>query len=314
MQDHCKHKDLGGGNFRFRCPSSTECYNLYMAVHHARLNNQKFKQLEQDARFSHFGENRATPGDGSDSNGRRRSWFGRKNSYRASTRAPSQSQEGGSAAPSSSISASSFLRRLTGGANLSFNIARSSIGKQSQFGGGGGGNSLYTSRSSSSGDGAASPRSPSISLYSSGRTGNGRTLSADNIRIRLHLLVTPTKWEDYGNCILQIRRPPPGWHQELRAYHGLEKRVTVTTIPRKDQETPRIILDAVLGSGCFTPMGSRGIVCGVWEELRGENGEVGKAPATGGAGGSIKKWCFQCTSVSEAGWVLQLVHQEVVRA
>ncbi|KAL2752278.1 hypothetical protein ACRALDRAFT_2113483 [Sodiomyces alcalophilus JCM 7366] len=314
VQKHCQYKSIGGGNFRFRCPSSTECYDLYMAVHHARLNNRKFIQLENDARFRQFGERHADNWRGDDDNSSRsRGWFGRKNSYRASTRAPCRSQEGGSAAPSSSISATSLLKRLTGNGNISFNIARSSVGKRGLYGDGSGSNSLYTSRSSSSGDGPF-PRSPSISMYSSVRTSNGQPLSSDNIRIRLHLLVTPTKWEDYGNCVLQIRRPPPGWRQELRANHGLEKRITITSLPRKDQEKPRVVLDAVLGSGCFAPMGSRGIVCGIWEELRGDNGEVGIVPASGGAGGSIKKWCFQCASVAEAAWVLRLVHQEVYRA
>jgi hypothetical protein len=308
VRGNCRHSALGGGNFRFRCPSSTECFNLYMAVHHARLNNQKYMQLENETRFKHFGE-RQPPQDDGDSSSRRRSWFGRKNSYRASTRAPSQSQEGASNAPSSSVSASSFLKRLTGAANLSFNIDRSSVDKQSRAGSGS--NSLYTSGSSSAS--GTSPRSPSVSIDGSGRS-HGPSFNNDNIRIRLHLLVSAAKWEDYGNCVLQIRRPPPGWHQDLRAYHGLEKRVTVTTMPKKDSEKPRIILDAVLGSACFTPMGSRGIVCGVWEEVRDEKGEIGMVPATGNAGGNIKKWCFQCASVAEAGWVLRLVHQEVVTA
>ncbi|KAF6835798.1 glucan 4-alpha-glucosidase [Colletotrichum plurivorum] len=293
VKDNCKNKDIGGGNFRFRCPSSTECFNLYMAVHHARLNNRKFIQLENEARYNSFGERPSEESE--DTSSRRRSWFGRKNSYRASTRAPSQSQDGST--PSSSLSATSFLKRLTGAGT--FNLARSSIDKQKPFSGN---NSLYTSESSSDGY----PRSPSISMYS---TSIRSPLASDNIKIRLHLLVTSTKWEDYGNCILQIRRPPPGWHQELRANHGLEKRVTVTTLPKKDK--PRIVLDAVLGSGCFTPMGSRGIVCGIWEELRDERGEIGVAPKTGGAAGSVKKWCFQCASVTEAQWVLRLVHQEV---
>ncbi|OLN97503.1 hypothetical protein CCHL11_01290 [Colletotrichum chlorophyti] len=297
VKDNCKNKDIGGGNFRFRCPSSTECYNLYMAVHHARLNNQKFIQLENEARYKSFGERPAEDAEDGNSS-RRRSWFGRKNSYRASTRAPSQSADGST--PSSSLSATSFLKRLTGAGT--FNLARSSIDKQGQLSGN---NSIYGSGSSSSGYGY--PRSPSISIYSQSIRS---PLSSDNIKIRLHLLVTSTKWEDYGNCHLQIRRPPPGWHQELRANHGLEKRVTVTTMPKKSDK-PRIILDAVLGSGCFTPMGSRGIVCGIWEELRDERGEVGVAPKTGGASGSVKKWCFQCASVSEASWVLRLVHQEV---
>ncbi|KAK2058121.1 hypothetical protein LY76DRAFT_67735 [Colletotrichum caudatum] len=294
VKDNCKKREIGGGNFRFRCPSSTECFNLYMAVHHARLNNHKFIQLENEARYKSFGER--PDEDNEDPSSRRRSWFGRKNSYRASTRAPSQSHDGST--PSSSLSATSFLKRLTGAGT--FNIARSSIDKQGHFSNA---NSLYTSGSSSEGY----PRSPSISIYSNSIRS---PRPSDNIKIRLHLLVTSTKWEDYGNCLLQIRRPPPGWHQELRANHGLEKRVTVTTMPKKSDK-PRIVLDAVLGSGCFTPMGSRGIVCGIWEEIRDERGEIGVAPKTGGASGSVKKWCFQCASVSEASWVLRLVHQEV---
>jgi hypothetical protein len=306
VQDNCQHRSLVGGNFRFRCPSQAECFNLYMAVHHARLNNERYIKLENDTRFRNFGERRAPQENDGSSSSKRRSWLGRKNSYRASLRAPSQSQEG-SNAPSSSLSASSFLKRLTG--NSSFNIAGSSIDKQSRSGSGN--TSLYTSGSSSAG--GTPPRSPSVSIDGAGG-GRGGMFGTDNIKIRLHQLASATKWEDYGNCILQIRRPPPGWHQDLRAYHGLEKRVTVTTVPKKDGEKPKIVLDAVLGSGCFTPMGSRGVVCGIWEEVRDEKGEIGVVPATGNAGGNIKKWCFQCATVAEASWVLRLVHQEVVRA
>ncbi|KAF7545522.1 hypothetical protein G7046_g9544 [Stylonectria norvegica] len=294
----------GGGNFRFRCHNGPDCFNLYMSVHHARLNNQKFIQLENEARFKSFGE-RQTPAENDDTSSRRRSWFGRKNSYRGSVRAPSQSHDGASSTPSSSLSATSFLKRLTGGGNLSFNLARSSVDRQSRSGSYG--NSLY-----SSSGGNTSPRSPSISVENSGRSPS--TFGTENIRVRLHLLVSAAKWEDYGNCSLQVRRPPPGWRQALRANHGLEKRVTVTTMPRKDSDKPVIVLDAVLGSGCFTPMGSRGIVCGVWEEVKDSNGVVGMVPATGATGGNVKKWCFQCANVAEASWVLRLVHQEVLRA
>ena len=309
VQPQCRlYESYSGGNFRFRCDNGTDCYTLYMLVHNARLKNQKFIQLENEARFRSFGERQAPADNDGDSSSRRRSWFGRKNSYRSSVRAPSQSQDGASTTPSSSVSASSFLKRLSVAGNLTFNLARSSVDKQSRAGSIR--NSLYTSGSSSSG--ATPPRSPSVSVGNSGHS--PASLDSENIRIRLHLLVSAAKWEDQGNCILQIRRPPPGWHQALRANHGLEKRVTVTTLPKKDKEQPRILLDAVLGSGCFTPMGSRGIVCGVWEEVRDADGVVGMVPATGATGGNIKKWCFQCASVAEASWVLRLVHQEVFRA
>ena len=312
VQPHCKlYHSHNCGNFRFRCSSAPECFNLYMMVHHARLNNQKFIELENQARFKNFGEHRRQESDGDGASSRRKSWFGRKNSYRGSVRAP-QSYDGASTTPSSTPSASSFLKRLTGTGNRSFNIAQSSIDRQSRAGQGSGGNSLYTSGSSSAASGTP-PRSPSISVENSGR-GGPLTMNAENVRIRLHLLVTAAKWEDYGNCILQVRRPPPGWRQALRADHGLEKRITVTTIPRKESESGLVVLDAVLGSGCFSSMGSRGIVCGVWEEVKNGDGVVGMVPATGATGGNIKKWCFQFANAAEAGWVLRLVHQEVLRA
>ncbi|KAJ6442263.1 mpv17 / PMP22 family domain-containing protein [Purpureocillium lavendulum] len=306
VQPHSSlYEHYSGGNFRFRCPNHPECQGLYMAVHKARLNNQKFIQLENEARFKSFGEQRAPVENEGSTSSRRRSWFGRKNSYRSSVRAPSH--DGASTTPSSTPSASSFLKRLTGGGNLSFNLARSSVDRQSLRSGG---DSLYTLGSSSAS--GTPPRSPSVSVENSGR--NTPSLNPDSIRIRLHLLVGAAKWEDYGNCSLQIRRPPPGWRQALRADHGLEKRVTATTLPKKESEQARIVLDAVLGSGCFSPMGSRGIVCGVWEEVRNGDGVVGMVPATGATGGNIKKWCFQFANAPEASWVLRLVHQEVVRA
>ncbi|KAL6862302.1 hypothetical protein J3F83DRAFT_208682 [Trichoderma novae-zelandiae] len=306
MQPHSKLAPVyQGGNFRFRCLNGPDCYTLYTAVHHARLNNQKFIQLENEARFRSFGERQAPPDEGDKSS--RRSWFGRKNSYRSSVRAPQpQPFDGASTTPSSTLSASSFLKKLTLVGNLSFNLARSSVDKRGGRGGSGN-NSLYTTGSSS---GWGSPRSPSISVDNSGEV--PASFGTENIRIRLHLLVSPAKWEDYGNCNLQIRRPPPGWRQALRADHGLEKRVTVTTAPKKSSEKPIVVLDAVLGSGCFTPMGSRGIVCGVWEEVKSGDGVIGGVPANGATGGNIKKWCFQFASVAEAGWVLRLVHQEVL--
>ncbi|KAG5978547.1 hypothetical protein E4U55_006071 [Claviceps digitariae] len=309
VQPHSKlYKSHYAGNFRFRCFVAPDCYNLYMSVHQARLNNQTFIQLANQARFKSFGERQRSENDGDDTSSRRRTWFGRKNSYRSSVRAPSQSQDGGSTTPSSTPSASSFLKRLTNG-NLSFNIARSSINRRSRASSGGG-NSLYTSRSSST-SGGTPPRSPSVSVENSGH--RATNIGGEAIRIRLHLLVPPAKWEDYGNCSLQIRRPPPGWRQALRADHGLEKRITATTLPRKESEEGKIVLDAVLGSGCFSAMGSRGIVCGVWEEVKNGDGVVGMAPETGATGGNIKKWCLQFATAADANGILRLLHQEVLR-
>ncbi|GAP90555.1 putative glucan 4-alpha-glucosidase-like protein [Rosellinia necatrix] len=284
--------------FRFRAPSLQECESLYMAVHRARLDNAKYKALEEETRIRAFGQSQLGQNDGGGGS-QRRSWFGRKNSYRASARAPSQSAGSTS---HSSISASSFLKKLMGSGGQ-FNIAMSSVHRQSRFGGGE--NSLYASSS------GTPPRSPSVSAANSGAVAK-MSLTTNNLKIRLHLLVSASKWEDYGNCYLEVTRPDQGTRQKLRKYQGMEKRVIVTTIPKKPTDEARVVLDIVLGSRCFSRLGSRGILLNVWEEVRNEHGEMGIAPKGGGSGGNVNKWCFQCGSVMEAGWIYGLVTQEVV--
>ncbi|KAI1425889.1 hypothetical protein F5Y12DRAFT_324267 [Xylaria sp. FL1777] len=284
--------------FRFRAPSLQECESLYMAVHRARLDNAKYKALEEETRIRAFGQSHIAQNDG-DGSSQRRSWFGRKNSYRASARAPSQSAGSTS---HSSVSATSFLKKLMGGGGQ-FNIAMSSVHRQSRFGSGE--NSLYTSSS------GTSPRSPSVSAANSGAVAK-MSLTTNNLKIRLHLLVSASKWEDYGNCYLEVTRPDQGTRQNLRKYQGMEKRIIVTTIPKKSTGQPSVVLDIVLGSRCFSRLGSRGILLNVWEEVRDERGEMGVAPKGGGSGGNVNKWCFQCISVMEASWIYGLVTQEVV--
>ncbi|KAI1464511.1 uncharacterized protein F4812DRAFT_462569 [Daldinia caldariorum] len=286
--------------FRFRVQSVSECESLYMAVHRARMDNAKYKALEEETRVRAFGQypNPEVEADGSS---HRRSWFGRKNSYRASTRAPSQSA--GSISQSSGISASSFLRKLMGGGNQSFNIAMSSVDRPHRFSGGDA--SLYTSSSS-----GTPPRSPSVSIANSGHT--KVDLTTNNLKIRLHLLVSASKWEDHGNCLLEVTRPDRGTRQNLRKYQGMEKRIVVTTIPKKDADKPVVVLDVVLGSQCFSQLGSRGVLINVWEEVKNESGQAGVAPQGGNSGGNVRKWCFQCSSVAQARWIFGLVTQEVV--
>ncbi|KAH6648940.1 hypothetical protein BKA67DRAFT_661878 [Truncatella angustata] len=288
--------------FRFRTANIAECEQLYMAVHRARMDNAKFKALEEEARIRNFGQHQAPEQDG-DTSSRRRSWFGRKNSYRASTRAPSQSA--GSTSHASSVSASSLLRRLMGGGQQ-FDIGMSSIDRQSRPGTREG--SLYTSSSSS---GYGTPRSPSVSAAQSGSAAQ-MSLTTNNLKIRLHLMVSASKWYDHGNCLLEITRPPAGTRQNLRKYQGMEKRIIVTRIPKKSADkdkTPIVVLDVVLGSRCFSRLGSRGVLLNVWEETLEENGMV----SIGGVNaGNVSKWCFACGSVSEASWIYGLVTQEVV--
>ncbi|KAK3327955.1 hypothetical protein B0T19DRAFT_357354 [Cercophora scortea] len=319
---HESRLKIDSGMFRFRASSQDEAKSLYEAVHQSRLQNARYIQLSEEARFRSFGQQTTEAGDGSgdgDSSGHQRtSWFGRKNSYRASTRAPSISQASGS----TSISASSFLKRLTGGGNLSFNIDRSTVDKQSRPGsmaGGTNSGSLYTSSASSSGGGGSStpPRSLSISLSGSGsqsRWSNGlaKPFSPDQpLEIRCHLNVQNNRWSDKGDCILVIKRPPPGVRQELALYHGMEKRIIVTHASKKNSDKPMILLDAVLGSKCFSMIGSRGIMCSVWENLRDEDGNVGVAPKNGALAGKVTKWCFQCKNMQQASLIMGMVTSEI---
>ncbi|RYP72358.1 hypothetical protein DL769_004467 [Monosporascus sp. CRB-8-3] len=293
--------------FRFRAPSYQECENLYLAAHRARMDNTKYKALEEETRIRAFGQHQQQQPslqDGGDGSGRRRGWFGRKNSYRASARAPSQSA-GSAPSLSSTMSASSFLKKLMGG-RQSFNIAGSSVGRSRPGSVGGGADpSLYGPSTASSSWGA--PRSPSVSAAQSGPPGG--SLTTNNIRIRLHLMVSASKWEDHGNCLLEVARPDrgAGERQNLRKYQGMEKRVVVRTVNKRHPEKEKVVLDVVLGSRCFSRLGSRGVLLNVWEDGAGPEG-VGDR---GNAGGQVSKWCFQCASVAEAVWIYGLVTQEV---
>lgn len=310
--------------FRFRAATQIEAKDLYEAVHISRLNNARYIQLSEEARVRSFGQMDAEPGEGSadgEGSNRRRSWFGRKNSYRASTRAPSVSQ----GSVSTTVSATSFLRRLMGGGNNnSYNIDESTLDNNNNKhrpGTQGGGGSLYTTTSGSgSGSGSSTPpRSISISASNSGggsqsrwSHGLAKPFSPDApLEIRCHLNVQNNRWLDKGDCILQIRAPPPGVRQELPLYHGLEKRVIVTHATKKNGGAPLILLDAVLGSKCFSMLGTKGVMCSVWENLRDEEGNVGVAPRSGAASGKVTKWCFQCGSVQQAGWITKVLTSEV---
>ncbi|KAK0635721.1 hypothetical protein B0T17DRAFT_587122 [Bombardia bombarda] len=316
---------IDSGTYLFRAASQNDAKDLYEAVHQSKWNNARYIQVNEEARVRSFGQQTHESGGGGsgdgDSSGQRRSWFGRKNSYRASTRAPSISQASGS----TTISANSFLNRILGGGNTSFDIDKSTVDKHSRPGskaGGAGAGSLYTSSASSSGGGGSTPpRSLSISLSGSGSQsqsqsrwsiGLGKPFSPDQpLEIRCHLNVQNNRWSDKGDCILVIRRPPPGVRQELALYHGMEKRVIVTHATKKTGDRPLILLDAVLGSKCFSMIGTKGIMCSVWENLRDEDGNVGVAPRNGALSGKITKWCFQCKNVQQADWIMKMVTSEV---
>jgi len=213
---------------------------------------------------------------------------------------------------------------MGGANNNSYNIDESTLDKQRPSSAPNpGAGSLYTS-SSGSGSGAGSitpPRSGSVSLSNSGShsrwsSGFAKPFSPDQpLEIRCHLNVQNNRWLDKGDCVLHISRPPPGVRQELPLYHGLEKRVIVTHATKRSgsgaADRPLILLDAVLGSKCFSMLGSKGVMCSVWENVRDEEGNVGVAPRHGATAGRVTKWCFQCKSGQQAAWIMQLLTAEV---
>ena len=302
---------------RFRASTSLECKAMYEAIHRARMNNPAWKKLEQDRMLAAYGNgNQAYEAAVASS---RRSRFGRKKSYRASTRAPSET-----ISEQSSNSALSALRRM-GGAGI-FNIAKSSV--QHARGGtstpSSGPTSMYTTGSSDY-SGATTPKSPSIaasgSMYSNGLA--VRNIGSDNLKIRLYRGATSSKWQDMGEARLSVTSPPPSMRHASSLNHGIPKRITVVQAQREDdlpidlQEDPAgsskrrsdavVWLDVVLGSRNFMKYGRNGIAFEIWEDIKGDDGVVGGIPAVGGASGRSRKWMFQTQRTGDCLWILGLV-------
>jgi hypothetical protein len=312
------------GTVRYRAVNVIDCQELYLAIHRARMDNPKYKKLEEERMLNSYGTHAY---ESAIKGNRRRSWLGRKKSYRASTRAPSTTAESEQSAGSSS-SAFSALKRMSRG---SFNIGKSSIeNSQGKSGIVSGPQSMYSSSSS----GTTPPRTPtSPSLAGTSMTsGHLTNLGSENLKIRLYVLATQTKWDDQGAARLTITAPPPGMRQASSLYNGLEKRVLVTRKPlvssspsqspdldpisengetkkeKKEREKPNVVLlDVILGANCFSRIGNNGIACNIWEDVIGDNGEVGMVGAYGGVSGRTRKWLFDTGNKRDADWIFGLL-------
>lgn len=304
---------------RFRSRTLQECSALYAAIHSARMKNPVYLKLEQERVLNSYGSQSY---EAAISANRRRSWFGRSKSYRVSTRAPSDT-----ISEDTTNSFSSAISRLKNLGGLgSFNIARSFIDTRHGIFPSirSGTTSLETSSAGSVISGITPPRTPT----GSGVTPNGpssiTSLRSSNIKIRLYILETSSKWNELGNAFLTVTHPPRGMRQASSLYHGVEKRIIVTRdysskkilIRRtgdlemqngENEQAPVIVLDIVLGGGCFSRLGVVGIVMNVWEDIVGDNGEIGMIGAIGGVSGRTRKWMFQCANAAEARWIFALV-------
>jgi hypothetical protein len=282
-----------GSTIRYHMLTPVACVQLYQSLYESSKNNMTYNKLEEERRVNAYG----TYGAAVPSN-RRSSWFGRRNSYRASARAPSEmvSEQSGR----SSQSRISALRiRLSGGGI--FNIAKSSIDVSQ-----GGNRSGSTSLGSSEYSGITPPRTPT-SMFSGSGGAHMADLGSENIKIRLYQLATSSKWEDKRYAYLTVTPPPPGRRPNSTLKHGLEKHIIVTRREHNHPDGPgEIIIDEVLGANCFQMVGVKGVMATIWDDIRGPNGEVGMIGARGGVSGRQRKYLFQTSWVASANWIYSI--------
>ena len=283
------------GTIRYRAITEFGCKQIYENVHWARMNNAYFKKLEQDRILQNYGQ----PYEAA-VNTRRASWFGRKRSYRASTRAPSGTADDEQSTQSATSSIAKRLRRLSG-SNI-FNLDKSSITTPANPA------SQYTSSSNSMYSGPTPPHTPSSPSIASNQTSqaNLQNRGSENLKIRILRYESGGRWFDHGDARLTVTAPPPGMRQRSSLHNGIERRIIVRLKPsKKDTEGP-VILDEVLGAGCFNMVGSRGVVVNVWEDIVGDDGVVGRIGRVGGVSGRQKKWMFQMGNLGEMRWIYSL--------
>jgi hypothetical protein len=284
---HCK-----SAHIRYRMLTPADTSRIYNALKESRMRNMFYNAMQEERRVSGFGSNAyeaAIKGKGRNFLGLRR-----KQSYRATARAPS---EMASESARSSASAMSALRNRLSGSSI-FNIKKSSVDIA-----GSGDNSGPTS-SYSSASGMTPPRTPT-SFFSSS---NAQTvdLGSENIKIRLYERVRHD-WDDKKYAFLTVT-PPDGRRQRSTLHNGLEKRILVTLRPHGHKDGPgKVIIDEVLGSRCFQQLGIKGVMCTIWQDIRGPNGELGMIGATGGVSGRQQKWLFQAKMGAHASQILGLV-------
>jgi hypothetical protein len=286
-----------GANVMFRSRSGEECEELYFMINRARINNPTYIAL-QNARGpmqqSNWGEAmdrrnqaRTTP-----------SWWN-LNSKKGSTYRSKGSRRMSTAGTESSIgtmtSAFSALRRFSGSGNRLFNIAKSTITSKE----GPGSRSTYSDSLSS---GAVTPMGIDPRL--------GTPLGLTDMKIRLYLRESASKWRDMGSARMTIVLPPrpdPEAPADPRTL-GQEKRIIVSG--KTKGET---LIDATLGESCFERVARTGIAVSVWEETLGPNGEVGQVGAVGGVNGArAKVYMVQMKSVSRIELCFAILIEDVL--
>ncbi|KAF1844472.1 uncharacterized protein K460DRAFT_358068 [Cucurbitaria berberidis CBS 394.84] len=278
-----------GNNIMLRSRNAAECAQLYAMINQSRINNPTYIAL-QNARGP-YGQtswaetmdrqNAARTASGS-SSGWLGGTLGRRSSYRKSgTRAASISAATDSSVGTMNTALRSALSRFSFSKNGVFNIRNSTLGSRST------GSSFDSGENSSPGSGASTPNVI-------GETGRapGAPAGITNTKCRLYERETMKKWRDMGSARLTIMLPsphsstPPSPTNQLQrapghGSHTQERRIVVTGKTKGE-----ILLDVTLSETCFERVARSGIAISVWEDVIGENGEVGSVAKTGGVSGA----------------------------
>lgn len=292
------------GAVRYRSLTPINCNQLYQAIHKSRLEVPAFLELEQAVNAN---PNIVHPYDAATKG--RRNFFGRRLSYRASPRASPPSTVDPSV-QSTSSSAFARLRRLGGGGR--FDISKSTVntGKRRSFWSAAG--SAYGSRYSGASVPTPPGTPPSLSLAYSSNSKYLANMGSENIKVRLYSLEHHKRWDDKGEASITFSHPPPGMRQALSINNGVENRVTVVIKGGKREAGGYIMIDEVLGANCFGKLGRTGVIFTVWEDIRGDGGEIGRIGRSGGVSGRTRKWLFQTNSAREAAWIYGLTQRSAL--
>jgi hypothetical protein len=295
-----------GNNIMLRSRNAVECNRLYEMINQSRINNPTYIAL-QNARgpYGHtswaeaMDRQNAARTNATSSSGWLGGTLGRRSSYRkSSTRAASISAATESSVGTMNTALRSALGRFSFGRNGVFSVRNSTLGSRST-------GSSFDTRSSG-GSGSSTPNADGRAM--------GAPAGITNTKCRLYERETLKKWREMGSARLTIMLPSPhpstpsspsNPHQRAPGTrdHTQERRIVVTGKVRGE-----VLLDVTLSETCFERVARCGIAVSVWEDLVGEDGELGRVAKTGGvAGARARTFMMQMKSERECAYVYSLI-------
>lgn len=300
---------------RLRSADTMSCRALYRRLEQARKDNIVYNTLEQERIISSYGQRQEETMVELEG---RRSWFGRKKSYRASARAPTVESSGSKFSFKNAFTALDRFKMN----NRSFDIEKSSMKSGGVFGHNRGSraSSQYAAE-----DSLSNGFTPPLTAYnpSSVTSGDGESGQFDttSMRIRLYFLVKATDWYDCGEYIIAITQPPPWMKPKSTLYDGFQRRVTLTEFQeetvadkitkrfsaRPQEKVANVAWDEVMGAKCFLRQGKKGILMFTWQALTSKNGVVGQAPDEGGVCGRQQKYMIYSERTAQSRFIYALL-------